>query len=235
MDCKEFHYWLNTRDIHECTIPDNAVTHMASCHECEKLFRKDSILEQELGNALVMKEIPRGLVEKIDLTLDHDGRQSIWPYKKTGTAIALTCLVSCLVFLAVVLIAPNDSSSFKTLNHVSSQAVTNHLKGNRYMSFKSTEVEQALGMLTKELGFKVILPDLKKQGCMLIGGRLCALGECRAAYFVVERNGKAGSLFIMDTDHIDFQMADGSRFTTNIKGCETCVWKDNGQVYAMVF
>jgi hypothetical protein len=36
-------------------------------------------------------------------------------------------------------------------------------------------------------------------------------------------------------DYLDYKIADKSRFSTNIKGCATQVWKENGQVYAMVF
>ena len=49
------------------------------------------------------------------------------------------------------------------------------------------------------------------------------------------KSGKKGSLFIMDVDHLDFEIADKTRFSTTIKGCDTQVWKDDGQVYAMVF
>jgi len=73
------------------------------------------------------------------------------------------------------------------------------------------------------------------RGASLWGGRLCALGNCRAAYFLIEKQGKKGSLFIMTVDHLDFEIADGTRFVTTIKGCDTQVWKDNDQVYATVF
>ncbi len=103
------------------------------------------------------------------------------------------------------------------------------------MTFDAANLDQALAMLTKELGFQVLLPDLNSQDCVLLGGRLCALGNCRAAYFIIEKQGKTGSLFVMDTDFLKFDMADGSQFRTSLKGCDTQVWKDHGQVYAMVF
>jgi len=90
-------------------------------------------------------------------------------------------------------------------------------------------------MLTEELGFNVRLPDLKMLDCTLMGGRLCTLGECRSAYFVVEHDGKPGSLFIMAENNIAFPIADGNRFNTWFNGCDTCIWKNNDQVYAMVW
>ncbi|MBU0971667.1 MAG: hypothetical protein KKC20_13520 [Proteobacteria bacterium] len=142
--------------------------------------------------------------------------------------IALLVLLTALLFS----LAP---PSFKDLEQISEQAVMDHLKGNRHTSFDAATLYQSLEMLKRELGFNVVLPDLNGQGCFLVGGRLCALGKCRAAYFVIEKQGKTGSLFIMNSNHLDSELSDGSRYTTTTKGCAAQVWKENGQVYAMVF
>lgn len=237
MDCKDFQYWMTTRDIHDNQIPFPARDHMAVCPECRTLLEKDSILDQEIATAVTPQDLPRGMKERISISLDHD-RQPFFTrftgkyrsYAVAGFAAAM--IIVTLIFTNFYSPAP---PAFKDLNQITHQAVTDHLKGNRYMSFNAQKTEQALAMMTQTLGFKVMLPDLEQMGYTLIGGRLCALGDCRAAYFVVEHDGKTGSLFIMDTDYIKFSMTDGSRFTTSVKGCDTCVWKDHGQVYAMVF
>lgn len=60
------------------------------------------------------------------------------------------------------------------------------------------------------------------------------LKGCKAAYLFFEKKKNLCSLFIMDYDHLGFEIADGSRFSNIIKGCPTDIWKEKGQVYAMV-
>ena len=90
-------------------------------------------------------------------------------------------------------------------------------------------------MLSKELKFNVIIPDLKDKEYILLGGRLCVIEKCKIAYLFYIKKEKICSLFIMDYDHLGFEMADGSRFSNVIKGCHTDIWKEKGQVYAMVY
>ena len=239
MDCNDFQHWLKTRDPQRASPPVEVETHMEECPVCPRLYKVDLALEQTISKAFVQKEIPRELAAQISLSLEHGGSLSF--LSRFGMAqkpaFALGGLAAGLILLALVLtqfLIPT-APSFKDLNQISLQAVSDHLKGNQYMTFDAAEVDQALAMLTKELGFQVLLPDLNSQDCILLGGRLCSLGKCKAAYFIIKKQGKTGSLFVMDTDFLEFDMADGSQFHTSLKGCDTRVWKNHGQIYAMVF
>lgn len=235
MNCKQFQDWLSTRDIHEAALPPEAVRHMAECRECEHLFHWDTRLEACLKKGMEMEPLPGGLADRICVSLDHQAAPARPSRTMEALGAALACLVIIILAAAYFPFFSHKADSFKDLNQISLQAAKGHLAGNRRMNFTAQEVDQALEILTKQLGFQVLLPNLKPFGCTLLGGRLCALGDCKAAYFVLEKNGRAGSLFIMDSQFLASDLADGSRFNTRIKGCETCVWKDNGQVYAMVF
>jgi len=236
MNCKQFQDWLSSRDIHGAALPPEAVRHMAECKECEKLFHLDSRLEDCLKKGMEMAPLPRGLSERISASLDHQAASG--PVRPSRTMQAVGTALACMIIILVAAYLPFSSHKadhFKDLNQISLQAVKSHLAENRRMNFTAGEVDQALEILTKKLGFQVLLPNLEPFGCALLGGRICTLGDCKAAYFVLEKNGRSGSLFIMDSQFLSEDLADGSRFNTRIKGCETCVWKDNGQVYAMVF
>ncbi len=236
MDCKEFHHWLNTRDIHGCILPREISSHMAACHDCERMFQKDDTLERCITRSFAMKDLPRGLADRVDATLEHEsGRRFSGPLNRPIALASASLLAGLLVLVLIFTNVSTPSNTFKDLNQISRQAVTDHLKGNRHMTFDAKQTDQTLAHLTQNLGFKVLLPNLATLDCVLLGGRLCTLGDCKAAYFVIEKQGKTGSLFIMNTDHLAFDMADGSRFVTSLKGCDTRVWKDHGQVYAMVF
>ncbi len=211
---------------------------MAECGECEMLFHWDTRLEDQLKKGMAMAPLPKGLSERISESLDHPVPSGLHSSRPSKTTKAAGAAIACLIIILVAAYFPFSShraQSFKDLNQISRQAVQGHLAGNRQMNFTAQEVGKALELLTKQLGFKVLLPNLEPFGCTLLGGRLCAIGDCKAAYFVLEKNGRSGSLFIMDSGFLSEDIADGSRFNTRIKGCETCVWKDNGQVYAMVF
>lgn len=236
MKCKEFHHWLSSRDIREAVLPGEVRNHMAGCSECQGLFRQDGYLEEALQKGMEMADLPAGLMDQITLSLDHQtGTESSGRSKMAEAAgAALACLIIIMV-AALYPFSAGPDHRFRDLNQIGFQAVEGHLAGNRHMSFTAQEVPGALDVLTKALGFQVLLPDFDSLDCTLLGGRLCALGDCRAAYFVLEKDGRTGSLFIMDTQFLDFDMADGSRFNTRLKGCEARVWKDNGQLYAMVF
>ncbi len=103
------------------------------------------------------------------------------------------------------------------------------------MSFTANEIEPAKVSMSNELNFNIILPDLHPQGYVLLGGRLCVLEKCKIAYLFYKKDEKICSVFIMDYNNLDFAMADGSKFYNEIKGCNTDIWKDKGQVYAMVY
>ncbi len=242
MECKEFHHWLRTRDSRNNKDSPEALAHKANCPDCQKLYAIDTKAEQEIALAFSSREISSNLADKIDKRLGFEvapsifsgfilkpGRFKIFTHPG-GWALGFLALV--MIFIGVFTLGP---PSFKNLEQISQQAVLDHLKGNQEISFDTTTLSQALEMFKKELGFNVLIPNLEDQGCLLVGARLCSLGKCKVAYFVIEKQEKKGSLFIMDIDHLDFEIADKSRFSTNIKGCAAQIWKDNGQVYAMVF
>lgn len=237
MDCKKFQYWLTARDIHEKQLPQDAAAHMENCRDCRTLFETDNLLEQRICNAFEQEELPRGMANRISLSL-YEKRES-WFSRIAGQKYkflpALAALTAGLVLIVFVFTDFNSTPAFENLNQISMEAAALHLKGSGREVFDENQTNQALAAVEKKLGFQVILPDALQLECKITGCHLCALGECKAAYFTVERNGKTGSLFIMDTKHIRFSMADGTRFNTSIKGCATSVWKDHGLIYAMVF
>lgn len=241
MECNEFHLWLRTR-VRNTPESPKAREHRLNCPDCQQLYDLDTQAEEQIARAFISQELPRDLAGRIDHHLEmapsfsnrflpKPGRlKFIRPLKTIGWVAGIVVLVMILVNIFSL-----QPASFKSLEQISDQAVMDHLKGNQKISFDAAALFQALEMFKKELGFNVVFPDLDAQGCLLVGGRLCALGNCRAAYFLIEKQGKKGSLFIMAADHLDFEISDGTRFFTTIKGCDTHVWKDNNQVYATVF
>ncbi len=232
MNCKNFQHWLSTRQTHkEPSVQDIFYAHMQTCAECKELYLLDIGLEKTIETSFKLQNVPNNIHENIELTLNHATAPTFISWYKIAGTLAVCALIIFIVFTQFF----NPPFRYQNLQQLSEKAIASHLKGNTTMSFSSKEIEKAVIMLSRELKFKVILPDLTDQGYVLLGGRLCALGKCKIAYLFYEKENKISSLVIMDYDHLNFKMADGSRFSNDIKGYHTDIWKEKYQVYAMVY
>lgn len=235
MSCREFENWVRTQDVRsdkEEDYPADIESHMVQCESCARLFAVDQALEHQIQSALKQEPLPDGLIDQVNITIDHDTRQkqAHSTFNKTNL-VAGIAVIACLV-TAYLFFQPFQ---YKNLNQLENYAVASHLNGNTAMTFTAQNIGDALPLLSKELQFKVTPPDLTHQGYLLLGGRLCILGKCKIAYLFYEYQDKICSVFILGNEHLDFEMAEGSRFTNTIKGVDTHIWKENNQVYAMVF
>jgi len=229
MNCNEFQNWLLTRDVFSDETPE-ALSHIKTCDACKSLYMMDTGLEKDIRSGFIQKEIPENLVERIDMALD----QAKEPLRlnKSGIA-AITAGIALMVIFSLFIVPPRPFQ-YQNLQELSENAVQNHLKGNTTMSFTADKMDEAIIMLRKELGFDVVIPDLSEMGYTLIGGRPCSLGKCRIAYLIYKKADKTSSLFILDDVHLGFEMADGMKSSQDIKEHRADIWKENGQVYAMI-
>ncbi len=231
MNCKDFENWLVSTDRPWDTIVSGDVTaHLSTCADCEQLYLLDTGLETRLSATFVQQEIPTNLETLIESNLEHAAGPPVISIKKLTGVVAVIGVLFSIFYLNL-----NTPFRFQNLQQLSEDAVLQHLSGDTTMTFDASRLEQAISMLSKELKFKVILPDLEARGYILLGGRICAVGKCRTAYLFYKDQEKTCSLFIMDYDHLEFEMADGSHFNNVLKGCKTDIWKEKGQVYAMVY
>ncbi len=229
MNCNEFQHWLLIRDIFSNETPE-ALLHIKACAGCSRLYMMDTGLEKNIQSVFIPKEVPKGLTERIDLVLD----QTKEPLRLNKTGIAAVVAGIALMAILTLFMKSNNAFQYQSPDHLSEIAAINHLKGNMAMSFTAEETKEALVKMRKELKFNVIFPDLSEKGYALLGGRLCFLDECRTVYLFYKKADKTVSLFILDDDHLGFKMADGMRYSNAVKECRTDIWKENGQVYALV-
>ncbi len=187
-------------------------------------------LEEHLRSGFLEQEIPKGLADRIDMALDQAKAPLQLNRPFLGALAAIITLTAILFFFM------NSDKPFRyeSLDHLGETAVLTHLKGNRAMSFTPDTLDEALVMMKKELEFDVVLPDLSGKGYALQGGRLCFVGKCRTVYLFYQKNGQTVSLFILNNNHLDFKMAEGKESHLEIKDCRADIWKENGQVYALV-
>ncbi len=243
MICKEFENWILEKDgytqagqlkAQRYRQPDQEylLDHLRQCRSCAQLHDIDVGLEKSIHAAFEPRDMPDGLMDQVDIAIDHaeEGRHGSGVYKMIAPAAGILMALATVVFFYVT-----RPVEYKTLEQLSETAVARHLVGNRDIFYTADKMKQALVLMSKELEFNVILPNLEPQGYVLLGGRLCVLGKCKIAYIFYEKQGKPCSLFILDYDRLAFKMADGSRFSNDLKGLHTDIWKENSQVYALVF
>lgn len=229
MNCNEFQHWLLTRDVFSNETPD-ALFHIKTCEACKSLYMMDNGLEKDIQSCFIRQEIPKNLMGRIDMALD----QAKAPLRLNKSGIALFTIGIAFFAFWAFFMGSNQPFRYQDLHQLSEKAVLNHLTGNTAMSFTADKMDEAVVMLKKELEFDVVIPDLSDKGYTLMGGRLCYLDKCRIAYLFYKKASKISSLFILSNDHLDFEMADGMRFSQDIKEHHADIWKENGQVYAMV-
>lgn len=233
MTCKKFETWLSSRPPYsDNDMPKNKADHLQGCPECKNAYQMDTRLETFIKNDLRQKNVPEDLFRRIDSAIDHaDNRISVFAPKKLAAAAVVLFVLAAATYYGMFF---NQPQRFQDLQQLSMKAVDRHLNKDLHMTFDTSNINQTLAMLRKEMRFNVILPDLSPKGYVLMGGRICSVGKCRAVYLFYENGSNTSSLFIMDYDLLNFQMADGSRFNNVVKGFRTEIWKENAQVYAMV-
>ncbi len=229
MNCDQFQHWLLTRDVFVRNEPSEVLSHLNTCADCKRLYMMDTGIEKDIRTGFFCEELPKDLMDRIDTALD--GART--PLRLNRPVIAT--LTAGIILMAVFFFMnSNRPFRYPDLYHLGENAVLTHLKGNTTLSFTPDKLDEALTMMRKELEFDVILPDLPEKGYTLLGGRLCFVGKCRTAYLFYQKSGQTVSLFILSHDHLGFEMAEGTENHFEIKDCRADIWKENGQVYALV-
>ena len=235
MICRDFENWMLTRDgalDNKSPMEPGIQAHLEQCKACQALYAMDQSIENNIKKALAPIDMPDGLIDQVNISIDHalETKKPVNQYARISlvAGFALITILAAFFFF-------NQPFQYKSLQHLSESAVARHLDGDNTMTFSSNEMDQAQSLMSKELKFNVILPNLTDQGYVLLGGRLCILEKCKIAYLFYEKLNKTCSLFILDYDNLAFDMADGSQYSNDMKGLHTRIWKNSGQVYAMVF
>ncbi len=71
MNCNEFQHWLLTRDVFSDETPE-ALFHIKTCEACKNLYMMDTGLEKNIQSGFIRHELPKNLVDRIDMALDQE-------------------------------------------------------------------------------------------------------------------------------------------------------------------
>lgn len=227
MDCLKFSDWLENRDLYDVSEADVAVKHAESCKECQAKLRFDEHLDKFIYNALRKEDMPRSLPGNIDLSLDRmSDNRSKMSYRWFGAFSAAVAV------MAVFVITMTFSPSIPSIDDMGKYVIAdNNHHGDAVLVVDKLENLGTLGKI--EVSSEEIMGQLP-QGYSFVGARICPLGECYAIHMVFRHDNKRISLYLINTEDVDFSLSPERRYSL-AEGSQTIhFWKKGKYIYAMV-
>ena len=230
MDCRDFKKWLIDKDILGAGAAESAARHMESCERCAELFETDLRLEKLIKKKLAQVEAPDALRAAVEMDIQSADRESLLSrvsWKRAAPAV--------LASAAVILLLLNPfGGRIGGVNRLADLAVENHLSGDLTMDVKAGSSADIAGWFEERLGFRAVPPDMKGEGLVFLGGRLCRLGPAHVAYFFYDKGGRTVSLFVAGPEKIGFDLPEGKIVRMPVRGCQVSLWRTGNLICVMV-
>jgi anti-sigma factor RsiW len=231
-NCQEFKQWLNNQDYADEDALRQVKGHIQICQTCEKLYQTDMALDTKLLKGMQAVDPPPGLLGRARHKIESESRPLPFKFLKVSWKTAVPAL-SMAALVLVMLLNP-FSGHLQTVDEVVAHSIANHLDTGMQMAFRVGEISDVAQWFTQRLGYKVLLPNLKKLGLILLGGRKCVLGKIDAALLFCNSKGKRASLFVIAHNDVDIRFDNNRKYIVTEGDFKVTVWNESGMVYAMV-
>jgi anti-sigma factor RsiW len=231
-NCQEFKQWLNNQDSTDEIAFRQVKDHIQICHTCEKLYQTDLALDTMLKKGMQAVEPPPGLIGRARHKIESESRPRPFSVIKVSWKTAVPAL--SMAALVLVMLWNPFSGHLRTVDEVVAQSIANHLDTRMKMAFRAGEISDVGQWFARRLGYTVRLPDLKKLGLDLLGGRKCALGKVDAALLFCNSKGKRASLFVINQNDVGVRFDKERKYIVEEDDFKVTLWKESGMVYAMV-
>ena len=231
-NCQEFKQWLNNQDSSDENAFRQVKDHIQLCQTCEKLYQTDKTLDAMLKKGMQAVEPPSGLIGRARHKIESEARPRPFRFLNVSWKTAVPAL--SMAALVLVLVLNPFSGHLQTVDEVVAHSIANHLDTSMKMDFRTEEVSDAGQWFAQRLGYRVQLPNLKKLGLSLLGGRKCALGKIDAALLFCNSKGKHASLFVINQIDVSVRFGNERKYIVKEGDYKVTVWKESGLVYAMV-
>ena len=231
-NCQEFKQWLNNQDSTDENALHQVKDHIQLCQTCEKLYQTDMALGAMLKKGMQAVEPPPGLIGRARHKIESQSRPGPFKFPKVSWKTAVPAL-SIAALVLVMLLNP-FSGHLQTVDEVVAHSIANHVDTKMEMAFRTGEVSDPGQWFAQRLGYSVRLPDLKKLGLNLLGGRKCALGKIDAALLFCNSKGKRASLFVINQNDVGVRFDKNRKYIVKEGDFKVTLWKESDLVYAMV-
>jgi anti-sigma factor RsiW len=231
-NCQEFKQWLNNQDSEDENTFQEMKNHIQICQTCENLYHSDVALDKILKKGIQAVEPPPGLIKRARHKIESDSQPTPFRFLKVSWKTVVP-VVSMAALVLVILLNP-FSGRLQTVEEVVAYSIANHSDTDMEMAFRTGEVSDVGQWFSQRLGYRVRLPDLKKLGLNLMGGRKCSLGKIDAAFLFCNSKGKRASLFVINQNDVGLRFDKERKYTVEEGDLKVSLWKESGMVYAMV-
>jgi anti-sigma factor RsiW len=231
-NCQEFKHWLNNQDSADENAFRQVEDHIQICQTCEKLYQSDMALDTMLKKGMQAIEPPPGLIGRARHKIESESRPRPFRFLKISWKTAVPAL--SMAALVLVMLLNTFSGRLQTVEDVVAHSIVNHLDTSMEMAFGAGEVSDVGQWFAQRLGYSIQLPDLKKLGLNLLGGRKCALGKIDAALLFCNSKGKRASLFVINQNDLGIRFDKERKYIVKEGDVEVTLWKESGMVYSMV-
>ncbi len=230
--CQEFKQWLIHQDLADENAFRQVKEHIQVCQTCEELYQTDLALDAMLKKGMQTVEPPPGLIVRSRRKIESESRPRSFKFLRVSWKTAVPVL-SMAALVLVMLLNPFPGN-LQTLDEVVAHSIANHLDTGMEMTFRAGEITDVGQWFIQRLGYTVRLPDLKKLGLNLLGGRKCALGKIDAALLFCNSKGKRASLFVINQNDVGVRFDKKQKYIVEEDDFKVTLWKESGMVYAMV-
>jgi anti-sigma factor RsiW len=230
MNCQDFKTGLHDKNQNSTAESETALRHMAACQRCQKLSARDALVEDRIRKSLIQLDPPPDLMSRIKLdsgSSEDKQAASISRWKIIAPVLAMAAAV-------IIFFINPFSGQIRNLDDFSTFVIATHLNPNLKMAFSKDDVADVSNWFAKRLVFPVVVPDLSGQGFKLIGGRKWIVGRKDAAYLYYEKEGKKASVFVINPDDLDFNLAPHKTYRVTEGEYQIQIWKEKNLRYALV-
>ncbi len=215
-------------------LPPECRRHLERCDRCRKIHELDRKLETVLAESLQPEPVSEHLLTMLKKNLETDGGR-----RKRGRRILarpwfLVPAVALLGLLLFLFLQPaDDRQGLHSLDEIGRLAFADHhaISNTEFIPGSARDLS---ARFSSRLGFRVLVPDDIGRGYRLIGGRLCLFGRCNVAWLLYGHGTGRISLFIIDARDLTFPLAAPEKYILQYSTNTVKIWKENGQVYALV-
>jgi anti-sigma factor RsiW len=176
--------------------PGSLRCHIQVCQTCKTLYQTDMALDAILKNGMQTVFPPSGLITRARRSIESESRPRLFKFPRVSWKTVVPALA--LAALVLVMLLNPFSGHLQTVDEVVALSIANHLDTSMEMAFRAGEIADVGQWFTQRLGYAVRLPDLKRLGLNLLGGRKCASGKIDAALLFCNSKGKRASLFVIN-------------------------------------
>ena len=231
-NCQEFKQWLTNQDSADKNTFRQMENHIQICQTCEKLYHSDMALDTILKKEIQAVEPPPGLIARARHKIEFESRPR--PHRFLGLSWKTAVPAISMAALVLVILLNPFSGHLQTVDEVVAYSISNHLDSSLDMAFQAGEVRDVGQWFSQRLGYTVRLPNLKKLGLNLRGGRNCTLGKVKAAYLFCQSKGKLVSLFVINQNDVALPFDRQRKYIVEEGDTKVTLWEESGMVYAMV-